>query len=163
MNVQESNGKVKSEKSHPLPAAATSAAADKRTPKSPVLGADVEGLTMAPEQLDVPPLSAEDQTALAAFQARQQVLRDLTIGCIKSNHTGAYIYGPPGVSKSYTIQQTLRECKAYWQLHQRITAKPLYLEFEKHPGAIHLIEDCEQLFAEKRRRPCSAQPWGASA
>ncbi len=77
------------------------------------------------------------------------MLRDLTIGCIKGNHTGAHIFGPPGVSKSYTIQQTLREFKASWQVHQRITAKPLYLELEKHPGAIHLIEDCEQLFNEK--------------
>ena len=30
---------------------------------------------------DVPPLSAEAQEALASFQRRQQVLRDLTLGC----------------------------------------------------------------------------------
>jgi hypothetical protein len=100
-------------------------------------------------ELVLPPLSEEDQTALAAFYQRQTVLRDLTIGCIEGNHTGAHIFGPPGVSKSYTIINTLRERQAYWRHHQRITAKPLYLELEKHPGAIHVVEDCEQLLLEK--------------
>jgi hypothetical protein len=61
---------------------------------------------------DVPPLAAEDREALASFQKRQQVLRDLTLGCIAGNHTGAYIYGPPGVSKTFTICNTLREKRA---------------------------------------------------
>src|SRR5262249_9216556 len=56
---------------------------------------------------------------------------------------------PPGVSKSYTVLNTLRERKAYWRHHQRITAKPLYLQMEMHPGVVHVIDDCEQLFAEK--------------
>jgi hypothetical protein len=77
------------------------------------------------------------------------VLRDLTLGCIAGNHTGAYIYGPPGVSKTFTILNTLREKRAYWQHYQRITAKPLYLELEKHPEAVHIIDDCEQLLSEK--------------
>lgn len=98
---------------------------------------------------DLPPLTEEDERALASFQARQQVLRDLTLGCIDNNHTGAYIFGPPGVSKTYTILNTLRERKAYWRHYQRITAKPLYLEMEKHPGAVFVIDDCEQLFSEK--------------
>jgi hypothetical protein len=107
---------------------------------------------------DLPPLSEEDQTALAEFTAKQQVLRDLTLGCIDHHHTGAYIFGPPGVSKSYTIYRTLRERRAYWQLHQRITARPLYLELAKHPGAIHVIDDCVQLLAEKSAQTllCSA-------
>jgi hypothetical protein len=110
-----------------------------KPPKAP-------GLVVDP---DVPPLSEDDQAALESFRARQQVLRDLTIGCINGSHTGVYIYGPPGTSKTHTIHNTLREKKAYWQHHQRITAKPLYLELEKHPGAVHVIDDCEQLFSEK--------------
>jgi hypothetical protein len=108
-----------------------------------------------PEQLaqplepEVPPLPGEDKAALAEFMRRQQVLSDLTLGCIARNHTGAYIHGPPGVSKSYTVLNTLRERQAYWRHYQRITAKPLYLEMEKHPGAVFVIEDCEQLFSEK--------------
>ena len=96
----------------------------------------------------VPPLATVDQVALAIFEKRQLVLRDLTKGCIAGNHTGVHIYGPPGASKSYTVITTLREEQAYWRHHQRITAKSLYQELEKHPGAIHLIEDCEQLFYE---------------
>ena len=98
---------------------------------------------------DVPSLSEEDQAALASFREHQEVLRNLTLGCIDGNHTGAYICGPPGVSKTFTVHNTLRERRAYWQPHQRITAKPLYLELEKHSGAVHIIDDCEQLFLEK--------------
>jgi hypothetical protein len=43
----------------------------------------------APAEPDIPPLSDEDQEALASSQRRQQVLRDLTRGCIDGNHTGA--------------------------------------------------------------------------
>jgi hypothetical protein len=98
---------------------------------------------------DLPPLSEEDLAALGDFNARQQVLRDLTLGCSRGAHTGAYVFGPPGTGKTHQVHTTLREQKAYWQHHQRITAKPLYLELEKHPGAVHVIDDCEQLFSEK--------------
>jgi hypothetical protein len=98
---------------------------------------------------DLPPLSEEDQMAWQSFQQRQQALRSLTLGCIEHHHTGAYIYGPPGDGKSFTVHNTLRERKAYWQQHQRITAKPLYMALEQHPGAIHVIDDCEQLFNER--------------
>jgi hypothetical protein len=40
---------------------------------------------------EVPVLSVDDQRFLASFQRRQNVLRDLTIGCVRDNHTGAYI------------------------------------------------------------------------
>jgi hypothetical protein len=77
------------------------------------------------------------------------VLRDITLGCIRGIHTGANFDGPPGSGKSHVILNTLRERRADWRLHQRVTAKPLYLELEKHPSAVHVIDDCEQLFAEK--------------
>jgi len=91
----------------------------------------------------------EDQRELHSFHAKQQVLVDVTIGCVRGNHPGAHFFGPPGVSKTYTINNTLREHKAHWHLHQRITAKPLYLELEQNPRAVHVIDDCEQLFGEK--------------
>jgi hypothetical protein len=97
----------------------------------------------------LPPLSQEDREALASFHQRQQVLRDITVGCITGHHTGAYIYGPPGRGKTHAIHNELRERRANWQLHQRITAKPLYHELEKYPGSTHIIDDCEQLFSER--------------
>jgi hypothetical protein len=105
--------------------------------------------TAAPAEPDAHHLTEEDQSALAEFRTKQEVLRGLTLGRINGNHTGAHVFGPPGVSKTFTIHNTLRERKASWRHHQRITAKPLYLELEQHPGAIHIIDDCEQLFREK--------------
>jgi len=98
---------------------------------------------------DLPPLSTEDQTALASFFRRQNVIRDITKGCIAGHHTGAYICGTPGASKSYTVEATLYDAQACSRHHQRITAKPLYMEMAKNPEAIHVIEDCEQLLSEK--------------
>src|SRR4051794_25651237 len=102
-----------------------------------------------PAEPDAPHLAEEDQSALAEFRKKQEVLRGLTLGCVDGNHTGAHVFGPPGVSKTFTIHNTLRERRASWRHHQRITAKPLYLELEQHPGAVHIIDDCEQLFSEK--------------
>jgi hypothetical protein len=102
-----------------------------------------------PEEQKLSPLSDEDRAALSSFDRRQGLLRDWTRGCVEGHHTGMHIYGPPGVSKSHTILGTLREMRADYRVHQRITAKPLYLELERHPGAIHVVEDCEQLFTEK--------------
>lgn len=104
------------------------------------------GQTAEPE---MPPLSEEDQASLAELSKRHQVLHDLTIGCVRGHHTGAYVAGPPGGGKSHTIHSTLRDLKVPWRLHQRITAKPLYLELEKHPGAVHVVDDCEQILSEK--------------
>ena len=47
--------------------------------------------------------------ALAEFRKKQAVLHDLTLGCIAGNHPGAHVFGPPGVSKTFTINGTLRE------------------------------------------------------
>ncbi len=113
--------------------------------EQPVTPAEQPAHTAEP---DLPPLSPEDRVALTSARANQQVLRTLTIGCIDGYHPGAVIHGPPGVGKSHTILSTVREKNANWKLHQRITSKPLFFALERDPGAVHLIEDCEQLFSE---------------
>ena len=46
--------------------------------------------------------------------------------------------------------ETLNKHNANWQHHQgHITAKGLVEAMEKRPGAIHLIEDAEDLLTEK--------------
>jgi hypothetical protein len=102
-----------------------------------------------PVETEIPPLSEADQRALADFQCRQDVLRDLTTGCVHGRHVGAYIFGPPGVSKSFTIVERLRELEANCRVYQRITAKPLYLEMERFPSAVFVLDDCEQLLGER--------------
>ena len=106
----------------------------------------------APKSLpepDLPQISDADEVGLSGVRKRQQVLRDLALGCIDHHHVGAYIYGPPGTGKTFTIMETLRERKANHRYLQRITAKPLYLEMEKEPDAVIVIDDCEQIFSEK--------------
>ena len=97
---------------------------------------------------ETPPLSETDQWALADFRRRQDVLRDLTTGCVHGRHVGANVYGPPGVSKSCTIVERLRELEANFRVYQRITAKPLFLELERFPSAVFVLDDCEQLLRE---------------
>jgi hypothetical protein len=97
----------------------------------------------------LPPLSEEDRSALARYQKRSSALREITLGCVAGNHTGAHYHGPPRVGKSHIVYDELRRSKAPWKLHQRVTAKPLYAALERDPGAVHVIEDCEQLMHEK--------------
>jgi hypothetical protein len=105
-----------------------------------------------PKPEPVPPLSEEDQVALTEFDKRSQALRDLVVGCVRGAHVGAHIDGPPGVSKSYTILDTLNRLKAQYFVHQRISAQPLFYELKKHPGAVHVIEDCEGIFKHQSAR-----------
>jgi hypothetical protein len=100
----------------------------------------------------VPPLSEDDAAALAQYQRRSQSIRDLVIGCVRGAQVGAHIDGPPGVSKSYTVKDTLEWLKASYFVHQRITAQPLFYELRKHPDAVHIIEDCEGLFRQSNAR-----------
>jgi hypothetical protein len=119
---------------------------------------DEAGATKVPKTRDrsqsssdpvLPPLSEADQRALAELNQKQDAIGDITAGCANGSHTGAHFDGPPGIGKTHTVLSKLEEVGAPFVVHQRITAKPLFFELRKVPGAVHVIEDCEQLFAER--------------
>src|SRR5207248_57668 len=56
-----------------------------------------------------------------------------------------------GTSKSYTVLETLQKLKADYVLHNsRMTGRGLVDSLESLPASIHVIEDCESIFDDKR-------------
>ena len=115
----------------------------------PTKGSQTKDRAQSPDDGVLPPLSEGDERALAELKQKQDAIGDITAGCAGGSHTGAHFDGPPGVGKTHTVISKLQELGAPFVIHQRITAKPLFFELKKNPGATHVIEDCEQLFGER--------------
>jgi hypothetical protein len=62
-------------------------------------------------------------------------------------HTGFYLYGEGGTSKSFTVQETLHESKCPYKLTNTfLTPKGLFTLLRDSPNIVHVIEDAEKLF-----------------
>ena len=59
------------------------------------------------------------------------------------------MWGEGGTSKSYTVEQALRELGTHYRLTNfRLTAKGLFQLLRDFPDAVHVIEDAETMFAD---------------
>jgi hypothetical protein len=95
-------------------------------------------------------LSAADQKALAALDAKFQLVRDRTTAVARGYQTGFYLHGDGGVGKSFTVLNELKRLQAYIVLfNSRMTGRGLFNQLEKFPDAVHVLEDVEQLMHDK--------------
>jgi hypothetical protein len=86
---------------------------------------------------------------LAELNRKLQVVRDFVVGVAEGSHTGFYLYGPPGCSKSYTILETLNTIGANYVVHNsRQTGQTLFHTLRQAPDAIHVLEDMEGLYKQ---------------
>jgi hypothetical protein len=96
-------------------------------------------------------LSPEDETGLATLLPKHSLIRDRVRGVVQALHSGFYLFGEGGTSKSYTVIDELVKQKADYALHNsRMTGRGLVDTLEKFPTSIHVIEDCESIFDDKR-------------
>jgi hypothetical protein len=96
-------------------------------------------------------LSDEDKTHLETLIPKHQLIRDRVRGVVKSLSTGFYLWGEGGTSKSYTVLDELQKQRADYVLHNsRMTGRGLVDTLEKFPTSIHIIEDCESIFDDKK-------------
>jgi hypothetical protein len=96
-------------------------------------------------------LSAEDQARLAELEPKHQLIRDRVRGVVKSIHTGLYLWGDGGTSKSYTVLDELQKQKADYVVHNsRMTGRGLVDTLAMLPTSVHVLEDCESIFDDKR-------------
>lgn len=103
-----------------------------------------------PDQSPLPKLSAEDAKHLKTFEEKLQLVRDRTIAVSKGYHTGFDLYGPGGVSKSYTVLSTLQQIGANYHLsNSRLTGRGLFDTLMMYPDCTHVIEDAEPLWRDK--------------
>jgi hypothetical protein len=96
-------------------------------------------------------LSAQDRARLAELEPKHKLIRDRVRGVVNSIHTGFYLWGDGGTSKSYTVLDELQQRKADYVVHNsRMTGRGLVDTLEMLPTSIHVIEDCESIFDDKR-------------
>jgi hypothetical protein len=98
-----------------------------------------------------PTLSSDDQDQLKELNPKLTLIRDRVRGVVHSLHTGFYLWGEGGTSKSFTVLEELQRQKADYVLHNsRMTGRGLVDTLGKFSTSIHVIEDCESIFDDKR-------------
>src|SRR5262245_26537955 len=96
-------------------------------------------------------LSAEDRARLTELGPKLKLIRDRVRGVVKSIHTGFYLWGEGGTSKSYTVLDELQTLKADYVVHNsRMTGRGLVDTLARLPSSVHVVEDCESIFDDRR-------------
>ena len=91
-----------------------------------------------------------DAELLASLESRLKLVRDRTRGVAKRFANGFYLWGEGGISKSYTVENTLNQLgKAYKVSNSRLTGKGLFELLLDFPDTIHILDDVETLFKDK--------------
>jgi hypothetical protein len=96
-------------------------------------------------------LSAGDREALAELKRKTKLIRTRVRGVVENYATGFYLWGEGGTSKSYTVLEELRRLRADYVMHNsRMTGRGLFDRLKKMPSSVHIIEDCESIFDDRR-------------
>src|SRR4051812_46628124 len=91
-----------------------------------------------------------DRTLLETLDNKLAVIRDRTRGVAKGYHSGFYLWGEGGTSKSYTVLKTLDEVgNAYKVTNSRIAGRGLFDLLEEYPDCVHVLDDVETLLSDK--------------
>jgi hypothetical protein len=87
---------------------------------------------------------------LRQLEEKTRVIRDFTRGVAKRYHNGFYLWGEGGISKSFIVEETLKNLGKRYQIrNSRITAKGLFELLRDHPDEMIVLEDVEPLFQER--------------
>jgi hypothetical protein len=96
-------------------------------------------------------LSAEDRARLKELEPKHTLIRDRVRGVVKFIHTGFYLWGDGGTSKSFTVLDELQKLKADYLVHNsRMTGRGLVDTLCRLPSSVHVLEDCESVFGDRR-------------
>lgn len=94
--------------------------------------------------------TSSDAALLASMDKKLQVVRDRVRTVTGGYRSGFYLWGEGGTSKSYTVEQVLKEeGKSYKLTNCRVTAKGLFTLLRDFPDAIHVLEDAETMFKDE--------------
>lgn len=105
---------------------------------------------MARDGEQLPPLSDEDLAHLASLERTTQLIRDRVAAVADRTSNGFYLYGPGGVSKSFTVLQELERLRAEYVLfNSRATGRGLFNVLQDNPDAVVVLEDMEPLFRDR--------------
>jgi hypothetical protein len=95
-------------------------------------------------------LSADDLKHLETLEGKLQIVRDRTRSVVRGYRNGLHLWGEGGIGKSYSVLSELDRLKAdYVLINSRLTGRGLFDLLKEYPDQVHLLEDCEPLFADK--------------
>jgi hypothetical protein len=96
-------------------------------------------------------LAEAGQSPLVDLNSRLTIIRDRVRGVALGHHTGFYLFGRPGTSKTYTVKTTLDELGVkYVYVDGHLTPMGLFELLDEQHDRIIVLDDVSQLFADKK-------------
>lgn len=91
-------------------------------------------------------LTERDRDLIRRFDERLQIVRDRTRGVAEGWHTGFYLWGEGGISKSYSVTQELNRLAVQYKVtNSRLSGKGLFELLDEYPNIVHVLEDMERM------------------
>lgn len=92
----------------------------------------------------------ETHSPLHTLRSRLTVIRDRVRGVALRHHTGFYLYGRPGTSKTYTVKTTLDSLGVPYHYHiGHLTDLGLFEVLEENHDRILLLDDVSAIFKQR--------------
>lgn len=92
-----------------------------------------------------------DEDFLKSFEKKQQLLRDRVVSVSLNYHTGCYVVGRPGTSKTHTIREELDRLEVpNIYMNARMTPWGLWEFMAQHPEHVIVLDDITSLFKSEQ-------------
>jgi hypothetical protein len=92
-----------------------------------------------------------EQDLLQSFEKKQQLLRDRVVSVSLNYHTGCYVVGRPGTSKTHTIKEELERLEVpNIYMNARMTPWGLWEFMAQHPEHVIVLDDITSLFKSEQ-------------
>lgn len=99
-------------------------------------------------------LSQADLGHLSDFKRLLDIIHDRTLGVAIKNHTGVYLTGRPGTSKTWTVENTLKESGVpFITKNARMSPMGLWTVLRDHPEHVVVLDDMGSLVQDKQTLP----------
>lgn len=119
-----------------------------RPPMSHVTSNAMAGPTPAVGQHPI--LSEEDQRHLTDFDHLRDLLRERTRSVAYGYHTGCYVVGRPGSSKTYTVEEELKRAGVTHVVkNAKMTAPGLVKLLQDRPEGVVVLDDIPSMLTER--------------
>jgi hypothetical protein len=96
-------------------------------------------------------LTHDEETDLANFEKKLQMVRDRLRGVAHGYADGLILDGPGGVGKSFTVEQELlRLGTPYYRSNSHVSGRGLFDLLAEDPDIVHVVEDAETMLADRK-------------